>query len=121
MLEVRGNRHHLGVTQAHELGVHHEVAHPDVCKQPTVPVTRLNVQLESYVAAADEATVHRRRLTTAGLFTSGRMPYLWRVDADVADCLHALAKLHVDGVAVHDAQDDALGPLAVGCRGQKHR
>ena len=86
-----------------------------------MPVPRLDVQLESYLPAADEAAIYFRRLTTAGFFTSSRVPDLRRVDADVADLLDALAKPHVDGVAVHDAHDDAFGPLALGCRGKKKR
>jgi hypothetical protein len=73
------------------------------------------------VPAADQAAIHLRRLTTAGLLTSGRVPDLRRVDAEVANLLHTFSKSHVDGVAVHDAHDDAFGRLALGCRDKKKR
>ena len=86
-----------------------------------MPVPRPNVQLEPYALASDEAPVHLGRLATSWLLAPGRMMGLRRIHADVADLLDALPQLHVDGVAVHDADHGALDRLTRRDRGQEKR
>src|SRR6266851_3040515 len=50
--------------------------------------------------------------------TFGRVVYLRRIHADVADLLHAVGELHVDRVAVHDADHSTFDRLALGGRSQ---
>jgi len=105
---VRRDRHHLGITQSNQLGVDHRAAGPDVGQEPPVAIPSAHVQLEANVPAIDETAIHLGRVTTAGLFALDRVVDLRRVDADVADLLDAIGELHVDRVAVDDADDRAF-------------
>src|SRR5439155_4391826 len=101
--DVRRNRHHLGVTPANQLGVDHRVAEPDIGQEPPVSIAGAHVQLEPNVPAGDETSIHLGRLAAAGLLPLDRVMDLRCVDADVADLLDAIGELHVDRVAVDDA------------------
>src|SRR5437899_12685964 len=106
--DVRGDGHHLGVTQANQLGVDHRVADPDVRQEPAIAVPWLNIELEANPTADDETSIHLGRRAAARLRAFDRVMDLPRIDADVADLLDAIDKLNVDGVAVDDADHRAL-------------
>jgi hypothetical protein len=106
--DVRRDGHHLGVAQANQLGVDHRVADPDVRQEPAIAISSLDIELEPNATAADETSIHLGRLASSGLLTLARMVNLGGVDADVADLLHAVGELHVDRVAVDDADHRAL-------------
>src|SRR5437016_3089344 len=106
--DVRGDGHHLGVTQANQLGVDHRVADPDVRQEPAIAVPWLNIELEANPTADDETSIHLGRRAAARLRAFDRVIDLRRIDADVADLLDAIDKPNVDGVAVDDADHRAL-------------
>lgn len=86
-----------------------------------MPVPRSNIQLEPYALAGDEAPIHLGRFATSRLLAPGRVMAFRRVHADVADLLDALPQLHMDGIAVHDADRSALDRLTPRGRRQEKR
>jgi hypothetical protein len=112
--DVRRHGHDLSIPLAHQLGVDHGLADPDIREEPTVAVTGLDIQLEAHVAAGDETVVHFPRFATAGLLPARRMMDLRRVDSDVADLLDAVVQPHVNGVAVDHLDDQPLDRTGAG-------
>src|SRR5262249_13223657 len=98
--DVRRNGHHLGIAEAHELGVHHQITDPNVCEEPSVLVPPPHVQLEPHVLAVYEAPVQRGGFGPSRLCPSDQVMDLRGVNADVANLLHTRTALDVNGVAI---------------------
>ncbi|PYM30941.1 MAG: hypothetical protein DME15_19175 [Candidatus Rokuibacteriota bacterium] len=58
-----------------------------------------------HLLARHELAVHLGGLAPPGLLALARVMDLWRVHPDIADLFEAIGDPHVDGVAVHDADD----------------